>query len=178
MFTSRDARAEFAFAVADYYPVMARCVADVERNTAARHEFYLLARTELEIQLCGFDPALTPADMMRERLALDEAIRRVEKEYSSPAATIVQSTQVHLETDNRGQQLGPTLEPASIWIRPVVALLLVIGLSSTLYWQRDQFAALFAGSVTFPHSMKSLPKLDYYVGKLGELALTARRQVK
>ena len=34
----------------DYYPVIARCVADLEPNPAARSEFYWLARTELDVQ--------------------------------------------------------------------------------------------------------------------------------
>jgi hypothetical protein len=175
----------------DYYPLIARCVADLERNTAGRYEFYWLARTELEVQLCGINPPLTPSEMMRERLALNEAIQRVENECSSSVAAVVESAQMpmpgpemRLATEIRQQQVknGPTLEPTSISVRPLITMagvLLVIGLGSTLYWQRDRFTALLAGSVTLPHSVsKSLPRLDYYVGKLGEAALTAHRPVK
>jgi len=64
----------------DYYPVIARCVADLEENIAVRHEFYWLARAELAVQLCGVNSSLTQSEMMCERLALDEAIRKVEAE--------------------------------------------------------------------------------------------------
>src|SRR5260370_33339299 len=62
----------------DYYPVIARCVADLEENIAVRHEFYWLARAELAGELCGLNSSLTPAGKMGERLGLDGAIRTVE----------------------------------------------------------------------------------------------------
>jgi hypothetical protein len=63
----------------DYYPLIARCLADLDKSTTdSRREFYWLARAELEVQLCGFDPPLTELEITRERLALDEAIRKIE----------------------------------------------------------------------------------------------------
>jgi hypothetical protein len=64
----------------DYYPMIARRVVDLQGSIAARHEFYWLARAELAVQLCGLNPSLTQSEMMCERLALDEAIRKVEAE--------------------------------------------------------------------------------------------------
>jgi hypothetical protein len=64
----------------NYYPMIARCVADLKENIAARHEFYWLARAELAVQLCGLDPPLTQSEMMCEHLALDEAISKVDAE--------------------------------------------------------------------------------------------------
>ncbi len=182
----------------DYYPVIARCVADLEGSIAARNEFYWLARAELAVQLCGLSPPLTQSEMMRERLALDEAIRKVEDECSSSVAPITergqmstrgQSTRVpsemRLVTQGRQRQAsgGPTLESASPWLRPLIAfasVLLVIGLGSTLYWQGDRFTALLVKSpITLPQfAAKSLPRINYYVGKLGEAASTAVRQAK
>jgi hypothetical protein len=189
-----------ALSTTDYYSMIARCVADLQRNTAARHEFYWLARTELEVQLCGFNPPLPSSEMIRERLALNAAIHRFENECSSSAIAVVEAAKIPMAGYERMQAAeflrpeirpaeiqwqaknGPTLEPTSIVVRPLIAmagLLLVIGLGSTLYSQRDRVTARFAESVTLPHSAsKSLAKLDYYVGRLGEMVLTARRQAK
>src|SRR5262249_51248086 len=67
--------------MADYYPLIARAVAGLERNTGdARRALYERARTALVAQLRGVTPALTESDVTRERLALEEAIRKVEAE--------------------------------------------------------------------------------------------------
>src|SRR4029077_13215399 len=52
-----------------------------ERNTGdARRALYERARTALVAQLRGVTPALSESDVTRERLALEEAIRKVEAE--------------------------------------------------------------------------------------------------
>jgi hypothetical protein len=67
--------------MADYYPLIARAVAGLERNTGdARRTLYERARTALVAQLRGVTPALSESDVTRERLALEEAIRKVEAE--------------------------------------------------------------------------------------------------
>ena len=65
----------------DYYQVIANGIAGLkETSPDSRREFYWLARTELEVQLCGLDPPLTESEILRERLALNEAIRKIEAE--------------------------------------------------------------------------------------------------
>jgi hypothetical protein len=65
--------------MADYYPLIARAVAGLEKNTGdARRVLYERARTALVSQLRGVNPALNESDVTRERLALEEAIRKVE----------------------------------------------------------------------------------------------------
>ena len=68
--------------MADYYPLVARAVAGLEKSTGeGRRALYERARTALVGQLRGMDdPALTEAEITRERLALEEAIRKVEAE--------------------------------------------------------------------------------------------------
>jgi len=67
--------------MADYYPLIARAVAGLERNTGdARRALYERARSALVAQLRGVTPALSESDVTRERLALEEAIRKVEAE--------------------------------------------------------------------------------------------------
>jgi hypothetical protein len=67
--------------MADYYPLIARAVASLEKNTGEnRRALYERARTALVAQLRGVVPALAESDITRERLALEEAIRKVEGE--------------------------------------------------------------------------------------------------
>jgi len=65
----------------NYYQVIANGIAGLKESSPdSRREFYWLARTELEVQLCGLDPLLTESEILRERLALNEAIRKIEAE--------------------------------------------------------------------------------------------------
>jgi hypothetical protein len=67
--------------MADYYPLITRAVAGLENNTGeARRMLYERARNALVDQLRGVTPALSETDITRERLALEEAIRKVETE--------------------------------------------------------------------------------------------------
>src|SRR5262245_48838189 len=68
--------------MADYYPLVAKAIAGLEKNTGeGRRALYERARSALVAQLRGMnDPPLTEAEITRERLALEEAIRKVEAE--------------------------------------------------------------------------------------------------
>lgn len=67
--------------MADYYPLIARAVAGLEKNTGdARRTLYERARTALVAQLRSVNPPLSENDVTRERLALEESIRKVEAE--------------------------------------------------------------------------------------------------
>ena len=67
--------------MADYHPLIARAVAELDNNTGeARRALYERARAALVAQLRGVTPALGESDITRERLALEEAIRKVEGE--------------------------------------------------------------------------------------------------
>jgi len=67
--------------MADYYPLIARAVSGLDRNTGEnRRALYDRARAALVSQLRGVEPALDETDITRERLALEEAIRKVEAE--------------------------------------------------------------------------------------------------
>ncbi|WP_449254864.1 histidine kinase [Bosea sp. (in: a-proteobacteria)] len=73
--------------MADFYPILARAVAGLPDNTPeARRAIFDRARAALVAQLRGLDPPLSEAEIMRERLTLDEAVARIEAEYDeSPA---------------------------------------------------------------------------------------------
>src|SRR5690242_10090822 len=65
----------------DYYPLIGKAVAGLEKNTGeARRALYERARTALVNQLRNMNPPLTESEITRERLALEEAIRKVEAE--------------------------------------------------------------------------------------------------
>jgi len=65
----------------DYHPLIARAVEGLDRSTGeARRALYERARNALVAQLRSNQPALSEADITKERLALEEAIRRVEAE--------------------------------------------------------------------------------------------------
>jgi hypothetical protein len=67
--------------MADYYPLISRAVAGLEKNSGeARRALYERARAALLAQLRGVTPALNESDITRERLALEESIRKVEAE--------------------------------------------------------------------------------------------------
>ena len=70
--------------MADYHPLISRAVAGLQQNTGEnRRVLYERARTALLGQLRGIEPALDEADVTRERLALEEAIRQVEAEAAA-----------------------------------------------------------------------------------------------
>jgi hypothetical protein len=65
--------------MADYQPLIARAVAGLDNNTGEnRRALYERARTALVAQLRSVEPALEETEITRERLALEEAIRKVE----------------------------------------------------------------------------------------------------
>jgi hypothetical protein len=67
--------------MADYYPLISRAVAGLEKNNGEnRRALYERARAALLAQLRGVTPALNESDITRERLALEESIRKVEAE--------------------------------------------------------------------------------------------------
>ena len=67
--------------MADYLPLIARAVAGLERNTKEqRRALYKRARTALVMQLRGVVPALDESEIRRERSALEDAIRKVERD--------------------------------------------------------------------------------------------------
>jgi len=72
--------------MADYHPLITRAVMTLEKDTAEnRRVLYERARNALVVQLRGTVPPLDESEITRERLALEEAIRRVEVESARRA---------------------------------------------------------------------------------------------
>ena len=68
--------------MAEYYPLIARAIAGLhpEALDESRRALYERARTALIAQLRSVQPPLSESEITRERLALEEAIRKVEDE--------------------------------------------------------------------------------------------------
>ena len=73
--------------MADYYPLIARAISGLEPGAPgeARRALYERARTALIAQLRSVQPPLTETEITRERLALEEAVRKVEAEAAQRA---------------------------------------------------------------------------------------------
>jgi hypothetical protein len=68
--------------MADYYPLIARAIAGLDPNAPgeSRRALYERARTALIAQLRSVEPPLSESEITRERLSLEEAVRKVESE--------------------------------------------------------------------------------------------------
>src|ERR1700735_877169 len=63
----------------DYQPLIARAIEGLGKSTGeARRGLYERARSALVTQLRSVEPALSESEITRERLSLEEAIRKVE----------------------------------------------------------------------------------------------------
>ncbi len=73
--------------MADYYPLIARAIAGLDPSAPgeSRRALYERARSALIAQLRGVQPPLSESEITRERLALEEAVRKVESEAAQRA---------------------------------------------------------------------------------------------
>src|SRR5215468_3049192 len=73
--------------MADYYPLIARAIAGLDPNAPgeSRRALYERARAALIAQLRSVQPPLSESEITRERLALEEAVRKVESEAAQRA---------------------------------------------------------------------------------------------
>ncbi|HLL26837.1 MAG TPA: hypothetical protein VKT73_04195 [Xanthobacteraceae bacterium] len=89
----------------DYQPLLARAIDGLERNTGeARRAIYDRARQALLNQLRAVNPPLADPDITRERLALEDAIRKVE----------TQATQANPETIRAPRPPSAAPRPPSV----------------------------------------------------------------
>src|SRR6266700_1580943 len=73
--------------MADYYPLIARAVSGLDPSAPgeSRRALYERARAALIAQLRGVQPPLSESEITRERLSLEEAVRKVESEAAQRA---------------------------------------------------------------------------------------------
>jgi hypothetical protein len=70
----------------DYLPLLTRAVASLDNDPGARRKVYDRARQALLAQLRAMNPPLAEAEITRERLALEEAIRRLDQQAGKGGA--------------------------------------------------------------------------------------------
>jgi hypothetical protein len=87
--------------MADYYSLITRAVAglDPDEPGESRRALYKRARAALLAQLRTINPPFTEAEIRREQLALEEAVRRVEGEAAQRARDTRAPTFSDLATD-------------------------------------------------------------------------------
>jgi hypothetical protein len=99
----------------DYYPLIARAVAGLPKSTGeARRVLYERARSALLAQLRGLDPPLAENEITRERLLLEEAIRKVETEAARQQRAEPSRTNSAVKDRAEETKPGATAEEASV----------------------------------------------------------------
>jgi hypothetical protein len=73
--------------MADYYPLIARAISGLDPSAPgeSRRALYERARAALIAQLRSVEPPLSESEITRERLSLEEAVRKVESEAAQRA---------------------------------------------------------------------------------------------
>jgi hypothetical protein len=76
--------------MADYYPLIARAIAGLDPSAPgeSRRALYERARAALIAQLRSVQPPLSESEITRERLSLEEAVRKVESEAAQRAREV------------------------------------------------------------------------------------------
>src|SRR5213078_4391053 len=79
--------------MADYYPLIARAIAGLDPSAPgeSRRALYERARAALIQQLRSVQPPLSESEITRERLSLEEAVRKVESEAAQRAREATRS---------------------------------------------------------------------------------------
>ncbi|MDB5620049.1 hypothetical protein [Tardiphaga sp.] len=79
--------------MADYYPLIARAIAGLDPSAPgeSRRALYERARSALIAQLRSVEPPLSESEITRERLSLEEAVRKVESEAAQRARDLPRS---------------------------------------------------------------------------------------
>ena len=96
----------------DYHPLIARAVEGLDRSTGeARRALYERARTALVTQLRAVDPPLSESEITKERLALEDAIRKVEAEAARKARAEQRAPAAPLPRRERTTTDGARIEP-------------------------------------------------------------------
>jgi hypothetical protein len=92
----------------DYHPLIARAVEGLEKNTGeVRRSLYERARTALVTQLRSVEPALSESEITKERLALEDAIRKVEAEVARKSRAELREPRPAVSPPRRERPISP-----------------------------------------------------------------------
>src|SRR3984957_3983109 len=89
--------------MADYYPLIARAIAGLDPSAPgeSRRALYERARAALIAQLRSVEPPLSESEITRERLSLEEAVRKEESEAAQRAREASRGTPDPTRTSSR-----------------------------------------------------------------------------
>src|SRR4030081_2477641 len=108
--------------MADYYPLIARAITGLDPAAPgeSRRALYERARAALIAQLRSVEPPLSESEITRERLSLEEAVRKVESEAAPRArATTPRSADASRGGPRRGDSPRPNNPPGARQAEPV-----------------------------------------------------------
>jgi hypothetical protein len=100
--------------MADYYPLIARAIAGLDPSAPgeSRRALYERARAALIAQLRSVEPPLSESEITRERLSLEEAVRKVESEAAQRARDATRSGEGSRPGSRAGDALRGNPRPA------------------------------------------------------------------
>jgi hypothetical protein len=99
--------------MADYYPLIARAIAGLDPSAPgeSRRALYERARAALIAQLRSVDPPLSESEITRERLSLEEAVRKVESEAAQRARDATRPTEAPRTNGRPGETSRANARP-------------------------------------------------------------------
>lgn len=99
--------------MADYYPLIARAIAGLDPSAPgeSRRALYERARAALIAQLRSVEPPLSESEITRERLSLEEAVRKVESEAAQRAREASRSSDARGDRARAGDAFRATTRP-------------------------------------------------------------------
>src|SRR6476659_4331346 len=99
--------------MADYYPLIARAIAGLDPSAPgeSRRALYERARAALIAQLRSVQPPLSESEITRERLSLEEAVRKVESEAAQRAREATRSGDASRAGARGGGKTAPNARP-------------------------------------------------------------------
>jgi hypothetical protein len=97
--------------MADYYPLIARAIAGLDPSAPgeSRRALYERARAALITQLRSVEPPLSESEITRERLSLEEAVRKVESEAAQRARDATR----HADASRGGPRAGDSFRAST-----------------------------------------------------------------
>jgi hypothetical protein len=109
--------------MADYYPLIARAIAGLDPSAPgeSRRAIYERARAALIAQLRGVEPPLSESEITRERLSLEDAVRKVESEAAQRGREATRSPDASRTGSRAGNALRASTRPAARPAEPAPA---------------------------------------------------------
>ncbi len=105
--------------MAEYYALLARAISRLQANSeVTRREIYVKARNALIQQLKAISPPLSAAEISRQRLELEEAIRKIERELLAAQLAHATEAEITRNTERAMEEALAAPDPPPPPLRP------------------------------------------------------------